>query len=206
MSEAATGSVDPRVTRSVNAVVDAAVGLLLDGGTQAVTIDAVVARSGVAKSTIYRHWETRADVLRAAFDRLLPSIPDLPEEVPLADGLRLVLGRLAEALAEAEWVSVIPALLDAAGRDPDLAGLRDRLAAEHRAPLTAMVERAKLRGELGAGTDVSEAVSLLAGPLVYRRLIAQERSDQPFVDRLVEGFLRREPDGGATTARATGVA
>ena len=54
---------DPRVARSRAAVISAATELLVDAGPNAVTIDAIVARSGVAKSTIYRHWASRDDVL-----------------------------------------------------------------------------------------------------------------------------------------------
>ena len=50
---------DPRVARSRTAVLDAATHLLVTGGPAAVTVDAVVAESGVAKSTIYRHWRSR---------------------------------------------------------------------------------------------------------------------------------------------------
>ena len=53
--------------RTREAVLTAATDLLVEGGPSAVTIDAVVARSGVAKSTIYRHWESRDEVLVAVF-------------------------------------------------------------------------------------------------------------------------------------------
>ena len=60
---------DPRIARTQKAVIDAATDLLVEGGPAALTMDAVVARSGVAKSTLYRHWETR-DALVAAMVRL----------------------------------------------------------------------------------------------------------------------------------------
>ncbi len=61
---------DPRVRRTRAAVVDTAVSLLVEGGVGAVTIEAIVRRSGVARSTIYRHWPSRTDVVAAAFGAL----------------------------------------------------------------------------------------------------------------------------------------
>jgi TetR/AcrR family transcriptional regulator, regulator of autoinduction and epiphytic fitness len=52
---ATPATTDPRVERSRTAVLDAAAGLLLEGGVPALTVEAVVERSGVARSTIYRH-------------------------------------------------------------------------------------------------------------------------------------------------------
>lgn len=54
-----TTEMSTRVERTHTAVMEAATALLLEGGPTAITIDGVVARSGVAKSTVYRHWTTR---------------------------------------------------------------------------------------------------------------------------------------------------
>lgn len=59
---------DPRVARSRAAIIRAATDLLVEGGPNAVTIDAIVAQSGVAKSTIYRHWQSRDEVLLAVIE------------------------------------------------------------------------------------------------------------------------------------------
>ena len=67
--------VDARVARSRAAVVRAATDLLVEGGPSAVTIDAIVARSGVAKSTIYRHWASRDDVLLDVMESCAPVSP-----------------------------------------------------------------------------------------------------------------------------------
>lgn len=59
---ASTPVMDARVARTHAAVMQAATDLLVEGGPNAMTVDAVVARSGVAKSTVYRHWATRDDL------------------------------------------------------------------------------------------------------------------------------------------------
>src|SRR5690554_1819280 len=74
VSRGSAGATDARVVRTRANVLRAATDLLVEGGPTAVTIDAIVARSGVARSTIYRHWDTRDDVLLAVIERCAPRI------------------------------------------------------------------------------------------------------------------------------------
>ena len=61
--QAPDGGMDPRVARSRASLLEAATDLLVDGGPRAVTVDAVSERSGVAKSTLYRHFPSRDDLV-----------------------------------------------------------------------------------------------------------------------------------------------
>ena len=70
----ALAAVDPRIERSRCAVLEATVALLAESGYGAVTIEAVAARSGVAKSTIYRHWPGRVELIHDAFLELKPPV------------------------------------------------------------------------------------------------------------------------------------
>ena len=74
-------STDPRVERSRQAVLRAALGELGEAGYGAFTIESVAARAGVAKSTIYRHWPDKvtliADAFEAAHEHAVPSIAGL---------------------------------------------------------------------------------------------------------------------------------
>ena len=191
-TEAAT---DPRVERSRAAVLDAAVELLLEGGVPALTVEAVVERSGVARSTIYRHWATRRELLVAAFERLMPVVAEPDVQGPLRERLQTLLEARLANLRRASWAAAIPTLLDATSRDPELAGVRERLREQHRGPVRRTLQHAIARGELPADTDIDEAVSQLAGPIVFRQLISGEPIDAQFGRRVVELFLasRRPP-------------
>ena len=57
-------TVDPRVTRTRHAVLAAAREVLLDEGWEGVTLGRVAERSGYARTTLYRHWPQRLDLLR----------------------------------------------------------------------------------------------------------------------------------------------
>jgi hypothetical protein len=100
-----------------------------------------------------------------------------------------VLGRLARRLADEGWCSTMRSLVDAAGRDPELARLHAATVAERRRPLTDVLERAMARGDLPGGLDVERAVAVLAGPLFYRAMVSRERLDEGFVAWTVESAL-----------------
>jgi AcrR family transcriptional regulator len=170
-------------------VLEAAGGLLLEGGVAAFTIEAIVERSGGARSTIYRHWPSRRDLLIATFSELMP----VPEDPDVGGPLRRRLITLAEAYVErmnnAPWAAAIPTILEAASRDPELAGVRERLQEQNRGPVERTLELAIERGELPPDTDVAEAISQVAGPVVFRHLISGEPTDRAFAHRVIDLFL-----------------
>jgi AcrR family transcriptional regulator len=67
---------------------EAATALLLEGGPTAITIDGVVARSGVAKSTVYRHWTTRDELVVDVFDHIAPKLEAPDPTLGFEDALR----------------------------------------------------------------------------------------------------------------------
>ncbi len=80
-------------------------------------------------------------------------------------------------------------LADAARRDPELAALHAAFVAERQRPLVEVLERGVGRGELPAGLDVQNAVSVLVGPLFYRAMVSFEPLDDDFVRAVVDGAL-----------------
>lgn len=186
----AMGAVDPRVERSREAILGTAVELLLEGGTPAVTVDAIVERSGVARTTVYRHFGSRREVVAAAFERLVPDAVETPKEgAPLREALEAYVLAFAERLARGPWANAMPVLIEAAGRDPEIAGVLDRVMEARQAPLRRIVGRAVDNGELPPETDAGEVMSQLVGPLVFRRLVTREPIDAGFCRHLVSLFL-----------------
>ncbi len=164
---------DPRVLRSKAAVLSATVQLLREVGLGGLTIEGIAARSGVAKTTIYRHW---ADRDQLAFESI-ESIMDAPLLVPtgdLGDDLRTAMAALVEGLASASWAEVLPTMIDAAERDVHVLALAREFAARRRAGLERRLESALDTAELPAGTDVELLVSQLVGPLFYRRFVSRQ--------------------------------
>lgn len=187
---------DPRVARTRAAVLDVAVDLLIHGGTSAVTIEAIVSRSGVARSTIYRHWPRRIDLVSDTFRRLIPPLPDPPTDGDVGARLRAVLRVLADQIGGQPLGAVVPAVLESASRDPELSGFREAFAESQRAPLNSVLQQAICDGELPADLDIDEAVGCLVGPLFFRSVVFQQPIGADAADRIVDAFLRGF--GGAT--------
>ena len=180
---------DPRVVRSKAAVLRATAELLIEQGSAGVTIEGIAERSGVAKTTIYRHWKSRSQLIFDGFESLFRPVTQLPHEGTMREQLEALLGGLMRGLTQSEWAPAVTALIEAGDRDAELRQLvHDFLVVrmEHgRSALRAGVARGELREDL----DVDVALSLLVGPVFYRRLVSRERLDDGFVETVVREFL-----------------
>jgi AcrR family transcriptional regulator len=180
---------DPRVARSRASILDACAEVLAEQGFSGVTIEAVAARSGAAKTTIYRHWDSREALMIEAFGACSGPPGPPPATGSVREDVRAVLTGLAAKLNESDWRATMCSLLDAASRDEGLARLHVVTVAERRRPLTDALERGIASGELPADLDVEQAVAMIAGPLFYRAMVSREPLDAGFIDAVVTGTL-----------------
>jgi len=180
---------DPRRVRSRAAALTATVDLLVERGIAGTTIEAVAARSGVARTTIYRHWPDQPALVVDAFASVLddPAPPDLGSL--RADLLHLVRG-LADALGRGPAAALMATLVDAAERDPRYAAVHRREAQARHGAVRVVLERGVERGELPAGADLDALVDVLAGPLFHRRWVSGGRLDDAFATTVVDTVLR----------------
>jgi AcrR family transcriptional regulator len=200
VGEVATGWLDPRIERTRRVVLEATIALIAESGYGAVTVEAVAARSGVAKSTIYRHWPSRIELINDAFHELKPPVP-VPTEGDVRDRIVWLLENLARSLVASTWSSCLPALIDAAERDPDARELHYRLALAGRQTLVDLLEEGVRSGELPADLDAALIAEALAGPILLRRLMLHEPLDPSRVRDLVDQVLppRTTPAGPSPT-------
>lgn len=180
---------DERVRRSRAAVLAATAELLFERGYSGASVDEIARRSGVAKTTIYRHWPTRTDLLRDACSTIgTPQTP--PDTGHLDSDLAVLMGDLAEALRTEKWTSVLPSIVDAGERDPEMAEMYRRLQQGYSAPFEAVISRAVGRGELPGETDVAVLVAALIGPLFFRRWFSREPLTDGFVAEVIRLAVR----------------
>ena len=145
-------------------------------GYQALTIEGVSRQSGVAKTTIYRRWQSKAEMV---FDLVIHR----RDEEGLADSGSLTgdveAGRVVDLIAAEPGKSTLPGLLADMAGDPDLtARLQQSVVAAVRADIEAMVDRAISRGEVRAGADVDGLYAALLGvPYVHVHLLGRVRPD-----------------------------
>jgi AcrR family transcriptional regulator len=175
---------DQRVARSKATVLKTTVELLLERGYGGTSVDEISRRSGVAKTTIYRHWPTRTDLLRDACSYIGTPL-DRPNNGNFIDDLTAVLKNLASLLRSAQWASVLPSIIDAAERDPDIASMYGELQQEYSSVLQDVLSEAVNQGRLPKNTDVSVLIALLVGPLFYRRWFSREVVSDAFVERII---------------------
>ncbi len=178
----------PRTHRTREAVVRSAVDLLVEGGVGAVTVEAVVQRSGVARSTIYRHWPTRGEMVAAAFAELMPPLSGPNDKGGTTEQLQSLLCPLAEEIDTEEFAALVPSLLAGARTDPELASFHDLFVARQREPVHRILTDAVQRGDVRP-LDLDEGVSQLVGPLLFQRIILGRPVGADFARRIVTDFV-----------------
>ncbi len=180
----AAGRLDPRVARTRDAVLDATFDLLAEGGYGAVTVDGVSKLSGVARTTIYRHWPSVPQMVTEAMDCLRPTGQLHPTGDPRRD-LRNVLLGIGHP-DDARWRRVLPSIVEGAARDPVLSALRREFISHRRAITQELIAQVRTEGDT---RDLGLLNDLLVGPIFYRLLMSGDRVDEAFVDALLAQVL-----------------
>ena len=183
---------DARVARSRAAVVRAATDLLVDGGPASVTVDAIVARSGVAKSTIYRHWDSRDDILVDVIASCAPTLTEPAPELGFLEAINDLLTQISVTLADPEWTRVFPALLTLKIHEDGLANIEQQLEDRQERVLDSVRRRGIEEGSISATIGLNRAGAMLGGPRLFANLIGKPTLDPAFTAHVVQSFLVTE--------------
>jgi AcrR family transcriptional regulator len=185
------------------AILAAVVELLGEAGYEAMTMDAVAARAHASKTTIYRRWQGKPELVKAAVDGYVARrLPVSADTGSLRGDLMAVMHAMRGHLTD-EFLAMMSGLLHAMRTDPGLAGvLRSHLAEDYSAALP-VIRRAAGRGEVPAGAE--EALARTAHELIEAQLFRQMALGAPFdeqfsrhvVDDLVLPVLTRNRQGEA---------
>ena len=180
---------DARIERTRTAVMDAATELLLEGGPSAITMDGVVARSGVAKSTLYRHWPTRDALVIDVFGHIAPNLPDPDPNLTFEEGLRVLAHSFVEIVNDPYWKRLIPAMLLLKSEMHEIAELDADLQKHQADVVTPVLECGVHEGWLAPGFDADCIATLLIGPILMAALTDSTPLTDEFADRCVDHFL-----------------
>jgi AcrR family transcriptional regulator len=182
-------AVDPRVERTCAAILDAARDLLMASGPDAVTHSHVATHARVSRTTAYKHYPTRADLLRATIEHVGRPLPvELTGDI--ATDLRSFVADIVDDLGKDEHSRAFITLMERAQHDPEIAAVRDGLVCEVEEQFRAMVADAVAAGRLRDDTDVEIAMAGLMGAFFFRRFMANAPVDVGYTDRVVADFLR----------------
>ena len=184
----------PRSERRHKAILQAAIDLVHERGFRGVSVESLAAKTGVAKTTIYRRWPNKAAVVMDAFmQRLLWT--QFPNTKKATDSIRLQMRSMAKAF-RAKDGAVVKALIAEAGFDVELANaIRDRWTVPRRKLALAVLQRAVSQGELRSDIDLEATIDLLYAPMYYRLQrgtppLSDEYIDEIF-DQVMEGLRQR---------------
>lgn len=153
------------------------------------TFDRVAARAGVNKTTVYRHWEKKPDLVRAALSLVLQSVSPQVSTGTLRGDLIRVGRRMVEFSTSFEGQSLARLHL-LQHPEPELANIAKELQARHIAQLAALGDAAISRGELPAGVDFKLVLDMLGGALHLRLFMKNEPVDDVLIARIVDILLR----------------
>ncbi len=178
----------PRSETARVAILDAAVAELQDKGFAATTVDAIAARAGVGKQTIYRWWPSKADVV-------LEAILDLAAaRISTADGGSLhadLLAFLTATFAQRGQRQVLIGMMAQTVLDPVFAEkFREQFLFARRAALRTVLERAVVRGEIASDVDLELLIDVVYGVLWYRLLVDHIPLDEAGGRALADLVLR----------------
>jgi TetR/AcrR family transcriptional regulator, regulator of autoinduction and epiphytic fitness len=177
---------DPRQIRTRHRVFLAARTVLRREGLGGTTMDAIATEAEVARSTLYRNWPSRDELLAEAFDDLIDAPATADESLGIDEQLLRVLVGLAHGLRSTEWGQTLPAVVAAIDASPMLASGYNRLTDERRAAVEQIIRQAIIRGELTRNLRIEEFIDALVGPLFYRRLVRQLPTTRPWIVRHLE--------------------
>jgi AcrR family transcriptional regulator len=154
-----------RTARTRERVLDAVAALLLEGGFDALTVDAVAARAGVHRTTVYRRWRDTGALLTDSLDAAREQPWQPPDTGSLLDDLTEINHQIVAALTGEQ--SITRALITASFRSPAAARALREFWEDRFATAAVVVERAVARGEAAGGADPRTVLVASCAPIFY---------------------------------------
>lgn len=174
----------PRDDRLDAVIVDATIAEVGAKGWGGATIEGIAARAGVGRGTIYRRWPSKTDLFQYAATAVTRPV-DVIDTGSFVDDLFAAVLPIADMLTNPELAALLPSLLAEAAKDTAIRQTLRTFVGQSRQQAIDAVERARRRGDIMPSTDAETLVDMLAGALVYRRLLLGEATDAAAVRVLV---------------------
>src|ERR1700684_3458707 len=179
----------PRSEQAEQANIEATLDLFAEQGFEGVCVEAVAARAGVGKATIYRRWPNKEELLLAAFGSLKSPYPE-PAGVSVRDDLVAMLKVMCSDKADPRKARRYALLLGEGEKYTRLmARYKETVVEPRRDIMRAVIRRGIETGELRPDLDVQVAMLTLTGACMAQDQSARETLNEEFATRLVDGLL-----------------
>ena len=203
----ARGRGRPRSAEAEQAILDAALRMLGTHGVAGTTIEGVAADAGVGKTTIYRRWPTKTDLIMAAISDLVPP-GDPPDTGTMAGDMAALADTQRRRLAGSGLSGIVPRVLAESMGDPVLhQAFVDRVVNPFRELLRLFIGRGIERGELRPDLEVEPLVDLLHSIPIYKILMSRgdptslEQVPRAYMPLLAPGILNSSSAAPASARR-----
>jgi AcrR family transcriptional regulator len=170
-------------------LLECALDVLAESGYEGMTIDAVAARAGAARATVYRRWPTKAElVLEAVIHAAMPVPEVIPDTGSLIGDFAALTSDEARA-ANARMMKVVSGLLTTLTDSPELTKAVHDLTNPRITVMRIMLERAEQRGEIPAGRNLDVLANVVPALIAWRSIMLREPADAAFVRQVLDDVL-----------------
>lgn len=175
----------PRSEAARARVLEAAFGLMTTGGLANFSIDAVARESGVAKTTIYRHWASGNHLMIEALDSMIAPFPT-PNTGDLRSDLRVFFEQVTPIINDPGIAGMMLDILRLSLHDPEIERIHAAIMNERKTPLITVIDLARGRGDISPDAPSSIAVDLIEGAFFARRFLQHEVIDDAAIAEIIE--------------------
>ncbi|WP_232050258.1 TetR/AcrR family transcriptional regulator [Actinoplanes sp. OR16] len=181
----------PRNAQADEAILDAVLALLSEGqSAAAVSIEAVAAKAGVGKATIYRRWPNKEALFADAVRAMKGPLPELAGESVREDLIALITANRSPHAQRNGKVTAC--LLPEFIKDEELGRMHRAVVEPRREVMRGVLRRGITTGELRADIDVEMTALMLSAPSMIQSMLSLQDlvPDEGFAEKLVDAVLR----------------
>jgi len=187
MSDNQTKSIGrPRSLKVEENILNAAADLVTERGYASTSIEGTAARAGVGKATIYRRWSSKAAMMTAVYQYLVPPQLFKSNADNFADEFRQLMKKLFSRYRKTSAGQILVGLIAEAQSDSiTMKSLRNGVIHERRVILIEAVSRGVQRGELSDSLDLDEIKDLIIAMIWHRLLTDRSRLNSAFIETII---------------------
>lgn len=180
----------PRSAECDRAILEAALEEYAERGFDGLSVDAVAARAGVSKATIYRRYPSKLELVITAAYVVADEDSPKPDTGTLRGDLVVALRNLCRKMNDTVLGRTIRTVIGDSTRNAELNEMHQEFVRSRRRGTVDLLQRAMARGELRPDTDLEVATDMVGGPLFYRHVVSGMPIDDDYVDHVVDAFIR----------------
>lgn len=174
----------PRSIHADQAIVQATLDLLAEVGYESMSIEAIASRAGVGKTTIYRRYTSKEELVADAIESLRDDLA-IPDTGSFWGDMDILINNAAKKIDSSLGRQTLALIISTASSNPQFAEVYwTKYTKLRREAFSKVLERAKLRGEIHKDADVDLIIDLVSGSLYYALIF--KPTTEP-----VEAYMRR---------------